>query len=147
KARGERHTRETDENWYQTEWAQKPGSFAAPTASLHFSAENLRQLENHGVKIVKVTLHVGLGTFLPVTTDDLNDHVMHSEWAEVPASTRRGLEDVRAVGGKVWALGTTVTRTLESAAQGMLNESTDGGCQGLTDLLIQPGYEWQVVDR
>ncbi|MBX3040404.1 MAG: tRNA preQ1(34) S-adenosylmethionine ribosyltransferase-isomerase QueA [Bdellovibrionaceae bacterium] len=147
KARGERHNRELDRGWYQTAWAKEPGSFAAPTASLHFREEDLAVLVSRGVRLFKVTLHVGLGTFLPVTTEDLNDHVMHSEWAEIPVETGKGLADVRAKGGKVWALGTTVARTLESAAAGKLELGPGGELRGWTDLLIQPGYAWKSVDR
>ncbi len=90
KARAQRHTVEADESWYQTAWAKTPGSFAAPTASLHFSAEDMAALKNKGVEIHEVTLHVGLGTFLPVTAEDLNDHDMHEEYVEITASDLAG---------------------------------------------------------
>lgn len=147
KARAERHNRHEDRGWYQTAWAEKPGSFAAPTASLHFKAADLERLEKRGVRIAKVTLHVGLGTFLPVTAEDLNQHEMHSEWAEIPAETVQALKDTREKGAHIWGLGTTVARTLESAAAGKLAMQPDGEITGWTDLLIQPGFEWTWVDR
>lgn len=147
KMRESRHTRGEDESWYQTAWAEKPGSFAAPTASLHFSAADTAALESRGVKTAKVTLHVGLGTFLPVKVEDLDQHEMHSEWAEIPPATWSLIEETRRRGGKVWALGTTVTRTLESAAHGRLAADGQGGWRGFTDLLIQPGFEYRAVDR
>lgn len=147
KAREERHNVEDDADWYQTAWASKPGSFAAPTASLHFRAEDMAALRARGVEIAPLTLHVGLGTFLPVTVDDLDQHLMHSEFVEVPAATLQAVRDTRARGGKVWALGTTVARSLESASLGRLRERPDGALEGETDLLIQPGYAWREVDR
>ncbi|MEK2645709.1 tRNA preQ1(34) S-adenosylmethionine ribosyltransferase-isomerase QueA [Bdellovibrio sp. BCCA] len=147
KARDQRHTVDADESWYQTAWAKSPGSFAAPTASLHFSSEDMQKLRERGVKIVEVTLHVGLGTFLPVTAEDLNDHDMHEEYVEVSAETWKVIADVRASNGKVWSLGTTTTRSLESAAQGLLQGSAETGYRGFTKLLIQPGYKFKVVNR
>lgn len=146
KARGDRHTVEADESWYQTAWAKIPGSFAAPTASLHFSHKDLKDLEKKGVKLVELTLHVGLGTFLPVSTENLEDHQMHSEWAEISLPVWRSLQEAQKQGHKVWALGTTAARALESAGQGLLKESEES-LQGFTELLIQPGYQWKVVDR
>lgn len=146
KARGARHTVEADESWYQTAWAKEPGSFAAPTASLHFSQQDLETLKAKGVRICELTLHVGLGTFLPVTTEDLNDHDMHAEWVEIPRETWQAIQDAKAQGRKIWSLGTTATRSLESAGQGLLKES-ETGLQGFTKLLIQPGYQWTTVDR
>jgi len=165
-----RHTVSEDQSWYQTCWAEKAGSLAAPTASLHFSVSDLQKLKDKGVQVLKITLHVGLGTFLPVTTDDLNDHPMHSEWVEIPASVWQALLNAKNNGHHVWAMGTTVARSLESAALGkiksrahllqnsMLNNSPASSDNlnddldvesliGETNLLIQPGYQWQVVDR
>jgi S-adenosylmethionine:tRNA ribosyltransferase-isomerase len=147
KARGERHTRSLDERWYQTEWAVRPGSSAAPTASLHFSHEDFQTLRNRGVLILDITLHVGLGTYLPVLTENLREHPMHAEFAEIKKSVWDEILDARARGCKIWALGTTVTRTLESAAVGKLQESSQGDLVGETDLLILPGFEFQIVDR
>jgi S-adenosylmethionine:tRNA ribosyltransferase-isomerase len=146
KARGARHTVDADESWYQTAWAKEPGSFAAPTASLHFSDSDIQALQTRGVHICELTLHVGLGTFLPVTAEDLNDHDMHSEWVEIPKQTWEAIQKAKAQGRKIWSLGTTATRSLESAGKGLLKES-ESGLQGFTKLLIQPGYQWTTVDR
>jgi S-adenosylmethionine:tRNA ribosyltransferase-isomerase len=146
KARGERHTVKGDESWYQTHWASEPGSFAAPTASLHFSKEDFQFLRERGVKILELTLHVGLGTFLPVTAVDLDEHEMHAEWVQIPRDTWNTIKVAKRDGHKIWSLGTTATRALESAAAGVLNES-EAGLQGMTRILIQPGYQWRVVDR
>ena len=146
KARGERHTVQADESWYQTHWAQKPGSFAAPTASLHFSIEDFAALRKRGVKILELTLHVGLGTFLPVTAEDLDQHDMHAEYVEIPKETWEQIQKAKTEGKKIWSLGTTATRALESAGAGLLNENANG-LHGLTRILIQPGFQWKVVDR
>ncbi len=146
KARGERHTVGADESWYQTHWASEPGSFAAPTASLHFSKDDFQMLKDRGVKILELTLHVGLGTFLPVTAEDLDQHDMHAEWVHIPQATWAEIQKAKSEDRKIWSLGTTATRALESAGQGILKESADG-LQGFTKILIQPGYEWRVIDR
>lgn len=147
KARAQRHTVDADETWYQTAWAKEPGSFAAPTASLHFTAQDMENLRARGVLLHEVTLHVGLGTFLPVTAEDLDDHDMHEEYVEVSASTWSAIEKARSEGRHVWALGTTTTRSLESVAQGLLSGSAQEGFRGFTKLLIQPGYEFKAVSR
>ncbi len=147
KARNERHTVDADESWYQTAWAKEPGSFAAPTASLHFSKSDMEHLRAQGVQIVEVTLHVGLGTFLPVTAEDLNDHDMHEEYVEISAASWATIQAARQAGKLIWSLGTTTTRSLESAACGLLQGSADEGFRGFTKLLIQPGYEFKVVQR
>lgn len=141
KARGQRHNSEEDQNWYQTSWAEKPGSFAAPTASLHFSSSDLQRLKERQIQVVPVTLHVGLGTFLPVTAEDLNDHEMHSEFYEIQPENWQILQQVKEQGGRIWSLGTTATRALESAAR-----QEPPILVGETNLLIQPGYEWKMVD-
>lgn len=147
KARGERHTRREDSHQYQTAWAEKNGSLAAPTASLHFKSGELDSLAARGVKVAKLTLHVGLGTFLPVTKENLDEHIMHGEFTEIPDTTWRLIEETKANGGRVWALGTTVTRALESVAQGKLEKDRrGGGFFGETDLFIRPGFEYKVVD-
>ncbi|QLY26972.1 tRNA preQ1(34) S-adenosylmethionine ribosyltransferase-isomerase QueA [Bdellovibrio sp. KM01] len=147
KARNERHTVDADESWYQTAWAKEPGSFAAPTASLHFSKSDIDQLRTQGVQIVEVTLHVGLGTFLPVTAEDLNDHDMHEEYVEISAQSWQKIQAAREAGNLIWSLGTTTTRSLESAAGGLLQGSAAEGFRGFTKLLIQPGYKFKVVQR
>lgn len=149
KARGERHNRELDKLDYQTAWAEKPGSLAAPTASLHFTQDDLHEIQSRGVKIVYLTLHVGLGTFLPITVENLDDHVMHGESAEISRAAWDTIQSAKNSGHHVWALGTTVTRTLESAAGGKLRSVREGSVafEGSTDLFIRPGYKFQVVDR
>ncbi len=149
RAREQRHAVEEDDQWYQTAWAQKAGSLASPTASLHFNQKHLNQLESKGVKIVYTTLHVGLGTFLPVEVEDLNDHLMHSELTEISKTCWSVIESAKANGHKVWSLGTTTTRSLESAAAGLLKKSSESEVlfYGETNLLIQPGFEFKVVDR
>lgn len=146
KARGERHNRATDSGEYQTAWANVAGSLAAPTASLHFSSSDLARLKERGVDVATITLHVGLGTFLPVTSENLDEHVMHSEAAVISAEAWRSVQAAKSRGARVWALGTTVTRTLESAARGLLSADGQGGFVGETDLFIRPGFEWRVVD-
>lgn len=147
KARNARHTVEADESWYQTAWAKTPGSFAAPTASLHFTADDMQSLKNKGVRICEVTLHVGLGTFLPVTAEDLNDHDMHEEYVEISSQTWGEILNARKEGRGVWTLGTTSTRSVESAAGGLLQGSPEEGFRGFTKLLIQPGYQFKVVNH
>lgn len=125
---------------YQTGWAKSPGSSAAPTASLHFTPRVLRLLEHKGVQATYCTLHVGLGTFLPVKGDVLT-HKMHAEYYEVPERTLRLIEQTKQRGGRVIAVGTTVTRALESAYQ-------NGGVKqkGLTEIFMKPGYRFNIVD-
>lgn len=145
---GGRHNVAADESWYQTAWAQNPGSFAAPTASLHLTQDDLDLLKNRGVSIHKLTLHVGLGTFLPVLAEDLDDHDMHSEYVEISAETWKAVDPTQKSNrqGRVFSLGTTVTRALESAALEKIPRAADGGFCGFTNLLIQPGYKFQVID-
>ena len=128
-----------DEARYQTVFARKPGAVAAPTAALHFDEALLQQLKERGVNTASVTLHVGAGTFQPVKSENIAEHTMHSEWYDIPESTQRALHDCRARGGKVWAVGTTSVRTLESWAQ-------SGQAQGDTQIFITPGFEFQWVD-
>lgn len=139
-----RRERKEDRAWYQTAWAQKAGSSAAPTASLHFSLQDLEDLRTSGVHVEKITLHVGLGTYLPVTAEDLSDHEMHAEPAWISAATAQRIQEAKSAGRRIWALGTTVTRALESWGQGMLAKSEEG-YSGDTRLMIQVGYEWKVV--
>lgn len=144
-ARGERHNRTSDRAWYQSAWAERPGSVAAPTASLHFTSEHLQQLTLKGVELGKLTLHVGAGTFMPIRTDNVNEHQMHAEQVEIPLVLVNQIERTRAQGRRVWALGTTVTRSLESLAQGLLVK-TPSGYAGESRLYIKPPYEFELVD-
>ncbi|MGE3974603.1 MAG: S-adenosylmethionine:tRNA ribosyltransferase-isomerase [Bdellovibrionales bacterium] len=141
---------EKDLEWYQSIFAQDEhsGSYAAPTASLHFKKQDLETLKQKGVQILPITLHVGLGTFLPITTEDLNDHPMHAESVEIPFSTWTEIQKVKAQGGHVWGLGTTVVRSLESQALGLLQEDhLKESFVGETRLLIQEGFKFQVIDK
>jgi S-adenosylmethionine:tRNA ribosyltransferase-isomerase len=128
-----------DEARYQTVFAKRPGAVAAPTAALHFDEALLAQLKQKGVHTASVTLHVGAGTFQPVKTENITEHTMHREWYNVPESTQQALLECRARGGKVWAVGTTSVRTLESWAK-------TGQAQGDTQIFITPGFEFQWVD-
>ena len=132
-----------DRERYQSLLARVPGSVAAPTASLHFDAPLLARLEAQGLRRATVTLHVGAGTFQPVRTDDLAQHRMHREAIEVPRATCDAVAATRAAGGRVVAIGTTVARTLESAAgdDGVLQPGPRD-----TEIFIRPGYRWSVVD-
>lgn len=146
KARGERNMKAEDEEWYQTQWAKEAGSCAAPTASLHFNNQDLEFLKAKGVVIAPVILHVGLGTFSPIRVDDLNDHQMHKEYGEISKESCELINKAKESGSNVWALGTTVTRTLESWGKGKLEKQIDGSFAGETDLFIQPGFEFTTVD-
>jgi S-adenosylmethionine:tRNA ribosyltransferase-isomerase len=143
--RGERASRAADETDYQTAWAKVTGSLAAPTASLHFKAHDIDKLKARGVEVAPLTLHVGLGTFLPIHAKNLDEHKMHSEFVSISRETMDKIQRARESGGRVWALGTTVLRALESQAAGHL-EKTARGYEGFTDLFIKPGYEFQRVD-
>ncbi len=141
-----RATSPEDEARYQTIYARAPGAVAAPTAGLHVTERLLGQLREKGCEIAACTLHVGLGTFEPVKTDDLDDHVMHSESFEVTAALTDAIARARSRNAPVLAIGTTAVRALESAADpdrpGHVRPSG-----GETRILIQPGYEFQIVDR
>ena len=127
---------------YQTVYAKVPGAIAAPTAGLHFTPELLDELQAMGVNQTYVTLHVGIGTFRPVETADITTHQMHHEWLEIQAETIALIEATKAAGGKVYAVGTTAVRALETAAlTGKLQPY-----KGDTNIFIYPGYQWRVVD-
>lgn len=146
KARGQRHTRWADETQYQSVWAKDPGSLAAPTASFHFDKEFEDAVRAKGAEVVPVTLHVGLGTFLPVTVDLLSQHVMHPESVQIPKATIEAIAKAKAGGGRVFAVGTTVARSLESIGRGYFQEQADGSLAGETTLMIAPGHDWRFVD-
>lgn len=131
----------SDEERYQTIFAQHLGSVAAPTAGLHFDEVLLERLNQKNVKMATVTLHVGAGTFKPVRVDDIKDHVMHEEWYDVPQELMTQIQNTKAQGGRVIAIGTTALRALESAARDDFKTR-----QGLTNLFITPGYAFRVVD-
>lgn len=140
----ERHATEADRERYQTVFARERGSVAAPTAGLHFTSELLTAVQARGVRIARLVLHVGVGTFRPVEVDDPARHAMHSEWYRVPAESASAINEARAAGGRVWAVGTTVVRTLETVA------SEDGVVhpgEGWTDIFLRPPYRFRAVDR
>lgn len=132
-----------DQERYQTIYSKVSGSAAAPTAGLHFTSELLDLIEKKGVKLAYVTLHVGLGTFRPVSVDDINTHKMHSEYFSIDEHNAKLINDTKQNGGRVISVGTTTTRTLESIVQkyGELKASS-----GETDIFIYPGFEFKLVD-
>ncbi|MFQ5593955.1 MAG: tRNA preQ1(34) S-adenosylmethionine ribosyltransferase-isomerase QueA, partial [Anaerolineae bacterium] len=143
----------TDSERYQTVYARVQGSVAAPTAGLHFTPELINEIQARGVEFAFVTLHIGLDTFRPVQTEQIEDHQMHSEYAILPTETAEAINRTRQAGGRIIAIGTTAVRVLETAGQ-----SSIVNCQlsivnsqivafsGWTDLFIYPGYQFQAVD-
>jgi S-adenosylmethionine:tRNA ribosyltransferase-isomerase len=146
------HNYTGDPSRYQTIYAKEEGSAAAPTAGLHFTADLLHELCEMGVKFTYVTLQIGLDTFKPIKEDDIEEHTIHTEWAQLLPETARLINETKLAGGKVIAVGTTSVRTLESAA--MRSECDGNNCgwqtvssfEGPTDLYITPGFRFQVVD-
>ena len=139
--------READNNdvqRYQTVFAKYQGSVAAPTASLNFTDTLKDKLTKKGVKIVELTLHVGLGTFMPIRSDKIESHVMHQEYFEIPKSTIETINKASETGHKVIALGTTVTRALEFSAEKIKTAKTSAN--GEANIFIYPGYEFKVID-
>ena len=132
-----------DKNRYQTVYAKNDGSAAAPTAGLHFTKELMKQVEEKGVKIAHVTLHVGLGTFRPVKVDNVESHHMHSEFYMVEEDQAKLINDTKKNGGRVISVGTTSCRTLESATDenGILHAGS-----GWTEIFIYPGYKFKMID-
>ena len=133
-----------DKNRYQTVYAKNEGSAAAPTAGLHFTKDLLKKIEEKGVVIASVTLHVGLGTFRPVKEDKVLDHKMHREHYELSRETADMINETKKNGGRVIAVGTTSCRTLESVAA--FNEGKIVPCDGYTEIFIYPGFEFKVLD-
>ena len=138
-----REDHEQDKDRYQTVFANKPGAIAAPTAGLHFTEETFTALAKRNIDVCNITLHVGPGTFLPVRTEKLDDHRMHSEAYEVTEEAAQQINKARAEGRRIIALGTTVTRTLEHAVDdnGLLQAG-----QGETALFIRPGFQFRLID-
>ena len=138
------HEKLDDRERYQTVYAKESGSAAAPTAGLHFTKELLAEIQAKGVHLVYLTLHVGLGTFRPVSVDNLEEHEMHSEFYQLSEEAASTLRSVKENGGRIIAVGTTSIRTLET-----IGSKFDGQIQadsGWTNIFIKPGYEWKVVD-
>ena len=137
------HHKLEDKNRYQTVYAMNNGSAAAPTAGLHFTKELLNKIEEKGIEVVRVTLHVGLGTFRPVKVDDVTNHHMHSEYYEVSEEAANKINSIKAAGGRIICVGTTSCRTIEST-------SDDSGkvipSKGNTEIFIYPGYKFKVLD-
>ena len=131
-----------DRQRYQTVYAEEPGSVAAPTAGLHFTEPLLARIADRGIKICRITLHVGLGTFKPITSESLADHEMHGEWGNVDSGTVDQITECRRRGGRIVAVGTTSVRLLETAAA----DGTLKPLSGQTDLFIRPPYKFQAID-
>ncbi|MDQ0204847.1 tRNA preQ1(34) S-adenosylmethionine ribosyltransferase-isomerase QueA [Pectinatus haikarae] len=137
------HEKLEDKERYQTVYARENGSAAAPTAGLHFTEDLLAELRDMGVNLEFVTLHVGLGTFRPVNENNIEDHVMHKEYFHIDSQTAARINDARARGGRIIAVGTTSIRTLESAAA---DDGTLPAKSGETGIFIYPGYKFKIVD-
>lgn len=137
-----------EQSRYQTVYARAEGSAAAPTAGLHFTTDYLERIARKGIAIAYVTLHVGLGTFRPVSVDRVEDHEMHAEYYEISAETARIINETRARGGRVIAVGTTTARTLEAAGQASAAEGNElvTARHGWTSIFIYPGYTFRVID-
>ncbi|CAM5794270.1 MULTISPECIES: tRNA preQ1(34) S-adenosylmethionine ribosyltransferase-isomerase QueA [Brevibacillus] len=138
------HAQLDDQERYQTVYAKERGSAAAPTAGLHFTEAYLKRLEEKGVQIAYITLHVGLGTFRPVTADLVEEHVMHSEYYEIPQKTAEIVNAAKAEGRRVIAVGTTSCRTLETVGQA--HDGKLAAESGWTDIFIYPGYRFRIID-
>ncbi|MCE0493191.1 tRNA preQ1(34) S-adenosylmethionine ribosyltransferase-isomerase QueA [Vibrio salinus] len=143
----DRPDEDADKERYQTVYSVKPGAVAAPTAGLHFDNALIKDIENKGVQLAYVTLHVGAGTFQPVRVEDVENHHMHSEYVEVPQEVIDAVKETKERGGRVIAVGTTSVRSLESAAQSALKKGVElEAFFGDTDIFIYPGYEYQIID-
>ena len=140
------HEKLEDKERYQTVYSKHPGSVAAPTAGLHFTPDLLKRIKAKGTKVVPLILHVGLGTFRPVQTERVEDHKMHAEYFELSPESADAINACRRTGGRVWAVGTTTVRVLETQAEkcGGAWEVRSGS--GWTDIFIYPGYEFRMVD-
>jgi len=138
------HNDSIDRNRYQTVYAKTDGAVAAPTAGLHFTPELLARIEEIGVEVLRITLHVGLGTFRPIKTDDIDDHKMEFEWFSIDKIVADKINQIKKNGGDIFACGTTVVRSLES------NASEDGQCLAgarKTNLFIKPGFKYKIIDH
>ena len=141
-----RAAEEVDRERYQTVFAEIPGSVAAPTASLNMTSELLGSLEDKGIALAYITLHIGLGTFLPIRGDDLEAHEMHREYYAIPSETVRKIEETKTAGKRVIAVGTTVARSLEHAAPSIERQRSPQEISGEADIFIYPGYSFRVID-
>ncbi len=136
----EREDEDKDKDYYQTVFARKEGAVASPTAGLHFTPELLEKIKQKGVNIVYITLHVGLGTFKPVSVENIKEHKMHEEYYQIPEETIEIIKKTKQKGKSVIAVGTTVVRTLETYAQ-------TGRKEGFSDIFIYPPFEFKIVDK
>jgi len=134
-----------DKERYQTVYARESGSAAAPTAGLHFTEELLNKIRSHGVDILSIILHIGLGTFRPVKTENIEDHQMHSEYFSIDQETAEKINRAKTEGRRIIAVGTTVVRTLESVAN-LSSENRIVPMEGWTDIFIYPGYKFKIID-
>ncbi len=143
----DRPDEESDKERYQTVYNEKPGAVAAPTAGLHFDEALLEQIKAKGAELAFVTLHVGAGTFQPVRVEEIDDHIMHAEYIEVPAEVVEQIKATKQRGGRVIAVGTTSVRSIESAAKIALAKGNElEEFYGDTDIFITPGYQFEVID-
>ncbi len=140
------HTHLEDPERYQTVYAKNPGSAAAPTAGLHFTPELMDKLRQYGLGFARLTLHVGLDTFAPVTEADPQEHKIHTEWCQLTQETAASINTAKEAGGRIVAVGTTSVRTLETAAQAAGKGQVVAPYSGPTDLFILPGYAFKAVD-
>ena len=140
------HKELKDTERYQTVYAKTPGSAAAPTAGLHFTKPLIEKLHNQGIEWARLTLHVGLDTFAPVTEADPREHHIHTEWCELDGMTAQQINAAKRAGGRIIAVGTTSVRTLETAARVPVGENTVAPISGPTDLFILPGFVFKAVD-
>jgi S-adenosylmethionine:tRNA ribosyltransferase-isomerase len=143
----DRPDEDSDRERYQTVYNEKPGAVAAPTAGLHFDDQLMDKIKAKGIEFAFITLHVGAGTFQPVRVEEIADHIMHSEYVEVPQKVVEQIANTKKNGGRIIAVGTTSVRSLESAAQAALKNATPlSEFYGDTDIFITPGYQFQVID-
>jgi len=143
----DRPDEESDKERYQTVYNEKPGAVAAPTAGLHFDDALLEKIKAKGVELAFITLHVGAGTFQPVKVEEISDHIMHAEYVEVSAEVVDKINNTKAAGGRVVAVGTTSVRSLESAAKAAKDKNQPlSAFYGDTDIFITPGYQFQIID-
>ena len=139
-------TKLVDTDRYQTIYAARPGSAAAPTAGLHFTEELMSHLEDMGMRFADIVLHIGLDTFAPVTEDRAEDHKIHTEWGEIPQETVEAVRNTRKEGGRIVAVGTASARALETAAANTVPGEVISSFAGATDLFILSGYDFKAVD-
>lgn len=137
---------ERDRDWYQTVFAERVGSIAAPTAGIHFTPDLIEKIKAKGVSIGFVTLHVGIGTFKPVKVEDVEDHRMEPEYFEIGRDVIRTIEETKAAHKRVFAVGTTTTRAIEGLFAANCRESSNGVFKGTTDIFIHPGYKFKVIN-